>query len=170
MANPIPFIWEGDGFAPVNRFWQRKCDDLFVVGQRYALEEVHERSHASHAHYFSVLREIWMNLPDLETDRFPNVEKMRKTALIHTGYRTETQYVCASNAEADKLARDLRADDDYQIIVVRGDVVTRYRAKSQDHRSMDKAEFQKSKQDVLDWCAALIGVDPATLASVRETA
>lgn len=51
---PIPFTWTGDSFQPANRHWSRKCDERFVVGETYTMEEIHARSSATHAHYFAL--------------------------------------------------------------------------------------------------------------------
>lgn len=145
--------------VPASRHWQSECDRRFVVGERYTLEEIHARSHASHAHYFAVLKQIWESLPDELRPQFGNPEILRKHALIRTGYHTMQQHVCKSVAEAERLAAVIRPYDAYQIVMVESAVVTVYHAVSQDMRSMDKATFQASKDAVLNWCADLIGAD-----------
>lgn len=156
---PIIFRWEGDAMIPASRFWQRECDQRFVVGEHYSLEEIHARSHASHAHYFAVLKNIWDSLPDEARPQFGNAEILRKHALIRTGFHTMQQHVCKSAAEAERLAAVIKPYDAYQIVDTEGCVVTVYHAASQDMRSMDKATFQESKEKVLDWCADLVGAD-----------
>lgn len=159
MTTPIAVIWNGEAFEPANRFWSRKCDERFVVGQSYTMDEVHQRSQASHGHYFAVLHELWQSLPEHLTERWPTEEHLRKYALIKTGYHTMTQHVCETKAEAMRLRAILKDEDEYRIVLAEGTIVSVYRAKSQDLRSMDKKQFLASKQDVLDWCADLIGVD-----------
>lgn len=156
---PIMFHWDGEAMVPATPHWQRECDQRFVVGEAYTLEEIHARSHASHAHYFAVLKSIWDSLPDELRPQFGNPEILRKRALIRTGYHTMQQHVCKSAAEADRLAAVIRPYDDYQIVETQGCIVTVYHAFSQDMRSMDRAMFQESKERVLDWCADLIGAD-----------
>lgn len=160
MQSPIYFAWDGEHMVPASRIAARLCDERFVVGERYPLEEVHSRSSATHAHYFAVLKDLWLSLPDHLAEQYPSVEKLRKTALIRTGYHTKVQHVCKSAAEAERLASMIRPYDEYQIVLVEGVVVTVFRAMSQDHRSMDKATFQASKEAVLNWCADLLGIEP----------
>ena len=157
MTSPIALVWNGEAFEPANRFWSKKCDERFVVGQSYAMDEVHQRSHASHAHYFAALHDIWQSLPESMAEQFPTEDHMRKYALIRTGYRTTVQHVCKTNAEAERLAAAIRPYDTYQVVTVDGPIVTVHHALSQDMRSMNKGQFLMSKQDVLDWCGDLIG-------------
>lgn len=159
MTQPLPFIWTGDAFQPVNRHWARKCDERFVVGQSYTLDELHVRSTASHAHYFATLHDIWQSLPEHLSEQFPNEEALRKYALIRTGFCTMQQHVCTTKAEAVRLAAAIRPYDPYQVVTVKDSVVTVHHAISQDYRSMDKKTFAESKEKVLDWCSALIGAE-----------
>lgn len=163
MSEPVNLIWNGEAFEPANQFWARKCDERFTVGERYALDEIHARSHASHAHYFATLHDIWLSLPERFAPQFPTSEHLRKYALIRTGFHTTVQHVCKSAAEAARLAAVIRPYDTYQLVTVNGPIVTVAHALSQDMRSMDKATFQRSKEAVLEWCADLIGVDPSEL-------
>lgn len=160
-TSPIYFRWEGDSFVPSSGIARRLCDERFTVGEVYPLEEVHARSNASQGHYFAVLNQIWQSLPDKFASDFPTAEKLRKTALIKTGFHTKTQHVCKSNAEAIRLASMVRPYDEYQIVLVEGVVVSVYKAMSQDHVAMDRKQFQASKEAVLNWCADLVGVDRA---------
>lgn len=156
---PIMFQWQGDAMVPASRFWQSECDRRFVVGETVTMDEIHARSHATHAHYFATVKSIWDTLPDLLRPQYGNAEILRKTALIRTGYHTMAQHVCKSVAEAERLAAIIKPYDAYQIVDQQGAIVTVYHALSQDMRSMDKATFQASKEAVLAWCADLVGAD-----------
>lgn len=156
MTQPLPFIWTGEAFQPTNQHWAKKCDERFVVGQSYTLDEIHARSSATHAHYFAELHTIWQSLPERYAEQFPTEEHMRKYALIRKGFHTMTQHVCKTEAEAGRLAAAIRPYDSYQIVTVKDSIVTVYNALSQDYRSMDKRTFAESKEKVLDWCSALI--------------
>ncbi|WJR66996.1 hypothetical protein QTA58_22870 [Neorhizobium sp. CSC1952] len=160
MTQPLPFIWTGEAFQPVNRHWARKCDERFIVGETYTLDEVYVRSSATHAHYFATLHDLWQSLPEHLSEQFPTEEHLRKYALIRTGFHTMTQHACKSAAEAGRLAAAIRPYDTYQLVTVKDSIVTVYHAMSQDYRSMDKKKFQDSKEKVLDWCSALIGAEP----------
>lgn len=153
---PLPFTWTGDSFEPANRYYARKCDERFTVGQTYTLDEIHGRSSASHGHYFAALHEIWQSLPEHLSEQFPTEEKLRKYALIKCGYHTMMQHVCKSAAEAERLSAAIRPYDEYQLVLSRDNIVTVYHAISQDLRHMDKKAFQESKEAVLNWCNDLV--------------
>lgn len=159
MSQPIPFTWNGEAFEPANRAWARKCDERFTVGETYTLDEIHARSSATHAHYFATIHDIWQSLPDHLSEQYPNSEILRKHALIRTGFCTMQQHVCASKAEAERLAAVIKPCDPYQIVIRKDAVVTVYHAVSQDYRSMDKRTFAESKEKVLDWCYAQVGAE-----------
>ena len=156
MSILIPCEWDGEAFAPARGFG-RMCDQHFVIGERYVLEPVEDRSAKSHKQFFAAIREAWVNLPEHLADGIASPEALRKRALIMTGYRDETSIVCASAAEARRVAAFVRPTDEFSIVSVNGPVVIRWTAKSQSTRAMDKAMFQRSKSDVLDWISDLIG-------------
>lgn len=154
---PAPWIcqWNGDGFDVLRRQKER-ADKELVVGQRYVLEALEERSQASHGHYFAALTEAWVNAPHAITDRFPTPEAFRKYCLIMTGWRDEQSLVCSSRAEAMRIAAFIKPVDEFAVVSVNEAVVVRWTAKSQSYRAMGKAEFQKSKDSVLQFADDLI--------------
>lgn len=156
-------IWEGDAFRPASPYWGRQADKFYVVGEKYSMLPHFERSAASHAQYFAALNTAWQSLPEHLHEQFPNVEKLRKYALIKAGFADQRQHVCNSKAEAGRLAAFLKPIDDYAIVVENGSVVTIFTAKSQAYRAMGKVDFQRSKDEVLRIVAELIGTDAATL-------
>ena len=160
---PLLFMWEGDCFRPV-RHHAKQCDKRFVIGERYLLDEVQERSSKSHAQYFAAVGAAWQNLPDELAEKWPTSEHLRKHALIRCGFFDKTSLQASSRAKALRLAAYIRPMDDYAIITVSGSLVERYTAKSQSYRTMPKGEFQASKQAVLDWIASLIGTNAKALA------
>lgn len=157
-APPIVCQYDGEAFYPLKRF-RRECDDRFVVGERYVLEEVQQRSAASHRFYFAALNECWQSLPEHLAPRFPTSEHLRKHALIKAGYRDERSIVCASKAEAQRVAAFVRPMDDYAIVMVSGAIVTQYTAKSQSMKAMGKEAFRESMDAVLNVLAEMIGSD-----------
>lgn len=157
MHTPLPYRWDGESFTPVSPYWAREADKEFTVGEVYRLDVIEERSRASHAHFFASVTEAWRNLPERLADRFPSAEHLRKYSLIRCGYRDERSIVCASKAEAQRLAAFVKPMDDYAVVVARERVVTVWTAKSQSMRAMPKGEFQRSKDAVLDYLASLIG-------------
>ena len=88
---------------PLARF-RKLCNKQFVVGEVYCMVAQEERSAASHRQYFASLHDAWMNLPEATAEQFPSSEHLRKYALIQAGFRDERSIVCASKAEARRLA------------------------------------------------------------------
>lgn len=159
MSAPVPVIfqWDGEAMQALPRF-AKLCDRQFVVGQTYTLVVREERSTASHGHFFASVNECWKNLPEDEAERWPTAEHLRKWALVKTGYADERSIVCASAAEARRVAAFVRGFDEFAVIVASGPVVKVFTAKSQSERSMDKTEFQDSKTKVLELLSGMIGV------------
>lgn len=170
--NPIPimFRWDGEAMVPASGFWSRKADEQFVVGQRYRMVEESERSTVSHNHEFAWLTEAWNSLPDELLAQYPNSEILRKHALIAKGFCTMVQHACPTMAEAQRLAAILRPMDAYAVVIQRGNVVTVYHAASQSRRAMGAAQFQQSKQAIIEFVADLLQVDPATLGQQERAA
>lgn len=143
-------------------------DIIFVEGQSYTIEVHVPRSTKSHDHFHAAVREAWRNLPEGMAERFVDADHLRKFALIKAGWAKESTVVCANENAAIELAAIVGRIDGAAIVTVFGTVVTIATAKSQRMTgpdAMNKDDFQKSKQDVLDYVAALIGVDAATLSS-----
>jgi hypothetical protein len=163
---PIRFNWDGEAMTPATRYWAREADKRFVIGETYTMDEIHVRSHQTHAHYFACIKAAWESLPDDKRPQYPSAEHLRKLALIHTGFSTMVQHPCKSAAEAERLALVIKPYDTYQLVLIDPEtpsVVTVYHAISQDHRSMNKQQFQDSKEKVLNWIGDLIGADPTEL-------
>lgn len=157
---PLLFRYEGEGeFKPATDYWGRRADLSYVVGEVYRLVTFEERSQASHNHYFASLQNGFDNLPDTMRDQFPTAEHLRKKLLIRAGYADERSIVCASKAEAHRMAAFIRPIDEYAIVSVREAVVRVFTAQSQNMRAMGAKAFQESKQAVLDQLDDLLGVD-----------
>jgi len=169
-APPLFLEWDGEAFKPAGKYWQRVADEHFVVGERYRMLEENERSDASHKHEFAWLTEAWNSLPDELHAQYPNSEVLRKHGLIAKGFCTMTQHVCASKAEAERLATILKPYDAYAIVIARGNVVTVYTAISQSRRVMGAAQFQQSKTALMEFVGDLLGVDPETIGQVEKAA
>lgn len=169
MTAPAPILchWDGESFIPASPAWAKRADDRYVVGERYYVELSEERSINSHRHFFASIAEAWKNLPDDQAMRFPTPDHFRKHGLIMTGWRDERTFVCASHAEALRFAAFVRPMDEYAVIVVREAVVKVWTAKSQSTKAQGKKDFQKSKDDVLAWCAEQVGV---TADALRDNA
>lgn len=168
-APPVSCVWDGDAFVPLPRF-ARLCDKHFAVGESYPLIVHEERSQASHSHYFAALNEAWKNLREDVADRFPTSEHLRKWALVKAGFADERSIVCASKAEAQRVAAFISPMDDYAVIVVREATIKVFTAKSQSMRAMGKADFQASKEAVLDVISGMIGIKTGELKAHSEAA
>lgn len=167
MIPVLAFQWDGEAMVPRH---PKLADRHYVIGEVYQLEIREDRSAASHRHYFAAIKETHDNLPDEIAERLPTPEHLRKFALIRKGYRDERTIVCASKAEALRIASFIRPMDDFAIVTTDGATVTAWTAKSQSVRAMPRGEFQKSKDDVLDFLAGLIGTSPDELARHAEQA
>jgi hypothetical protein len=152
---PMLFEWTGEAMMPLRRF-HNIANAEFTVGERYRLEAQEQRSLISHNHYFATLQQIWESLPENYGDRIPSAEHMRKWALIRCGFRDERSIVCASKAEAGRVAAFVKPMDDFAIVVVNEATVSVYTAKSQSMKAMGAKEFQRSKEAVLDYCQGML--------------
>ena len=167
---PLSYRWSGDSFEVLPRH-QKQADKEFVVGEIYRLEQVHERSTATHNHEFAWLADAWKNLPE-RYDHEPwaqSPEHLRKYGLIMCKFCTTETFPCGSNAEALRWAARLRADDEYCIISVSGTVVHRFRAESQSKRAMGAKRFQASKSALMEFVSGLIGTTTTELANAELT-
>lgn len=167
MTAPLPYVYQGEGeFRALPRFASR-CDKEFVIGQSYLLEAREERSQVSHNHFFASVAEAWKNLPEHYGERFATPDHLRKYCLIKRGWHDQRSVVCASKAEAQRLAAFIKPIDEFAVVVASEAVVTVYTAKSQSMKAMGKKDFQRSKDDVLSEVAAMIGVAPDELERAR---
>lgn len=168
FVRPILFLWDGEAMQPAAPVFAKRCDEVFVIGQRYNLVEHEDRSDKTQGHQFAWIREAWQSLPERLAEQFPTPEHLRKRALIDCGFYDETIVDAGSNAAALRVAVIFKAIDDFAHVVVRGSLVVRRAAKSQSRRTMDRNEFAASKTAILDHIASLLEVDPATLARSRS--
>ena len=158
---PLYFSWDGERMVPLR---PKLADKEYIIGKRYRLGVIEERSPQSHSHFFAALHQVWLNLPEREAERFPTVESLRKYSLIKAGFCNERQIVCSSKAEAQRIAAFVDGMDQYALVIVKDNIVRHFTAKSQSFRSMGRVEFQRSKEAVLDYVSSLIGVKPQELA------
>lgn len=176
---PVVFEWkmvevvDADGVAsrrmamvPLKRYGN-VCARQFHEGEEYPLAPIEARSRASHNHFFSALNEGFESLPESET-RFPTSEHFRKWALVQEGFCSETNYVCDTPDHARRMAAIVRRLNEYVVIVVKGNIVRIFEAKSQSAASMGKEEFEASKKAVLDRLASMIGVSQGDLKKARS--
>ncbi len=167
MTAPRPIdVTRKDGVLVPRQKWL--FDRLFEEGKTYQIELFEPRSTKSQAHYFAVVNEAWKNLPEQLSAQHPDSEHLRKFALIKTGWCNKRNIVCETVEQAYAVAALAGQLDESAVVVVQGTVVTVATAKSQKMHgpgAMGREDFQKSKQDVLDYVAGLIGVNSSTLSS-----
>ncbi len=160
---PLLFSWDGEAMRPYGSIMAGRADDQFVVGEKYTLVQHEDRSQQSQGHYFSVLKEMWESLPEhLRGETWSeSPEHLRKFALIRCGFYDAQEFPCGTAAEAERWAARLKPMDEFSIVDVRGSMVRRFTAKSQSRAAMpQKGEFQRSKNQVIEYIASLIGTKP----------
>src|SRR5690606_5859628 len=105
MSAPLLFRYEGEGeFRTASEYWAKRADIAYVIGETYKLVEHRDRSQSSHNHFFALISEAWQTLPDHLLEEYPTAEHLRKKMLIRCGYADERSIVCASKAEAQRVA------------------------------------------------------------------
>jgi hypothetical protein len=145
MNAPVTFAWDGDAMVPLPRF-ARLCDRRFVVGETYPLDVAEPRSRASHNHYFAAIHDAWLNLREEFADDFPSDEHLRKWCLIRAGFCDKRSIVCASRAEAQRVAAFMKPMDPYAVVSVSEAVVTVYTAQSQSIKAMGAKVFRRASR------------------------
>lgn len=181
-SRPIVFKWmrvevidEEDGVArqamamvPHARF-DNIAKSQFHDGGEYPMVVQEARLRASHDHYFAAIKDGFESLPE-KVDvgygivRFKSTEHLRKWTLIETGWCKERDYEFVNEKMAKRFAAFfLEEVDEYARFKVDGRKLLIRTAQSQDHAHMDREAFEKSKKDVLDYIASLIGVPTSEL-------
>ena len=171
----IVYEWDGEAMVPLPRHMAQANED-FVVGYRYVLEAFtpqDQRSRRQHGFYFVQVNEYWQNLPE----RFHNqpwaasAEFLRHKALIDTGHFNVRTYHCKTNAEALRWVALLpmpvneKGEALYHERSVDSTVLVERTPKSQAYRTMKKAEFQKSSNDVLEFLSELVKAEVGEVAA-----
>jgi hypothetical protein len=159
MTAPLLYIWNGESMTPLPRF-AKEADRRFVIGENYALDEIEERSSPSHNHQFASLKEAWLQLPESIAPLYPSPEHLRKRALIEAGFFNEQIVDAGSHAAALRVAAAFRSREEFSVVSVSGSAVVIRSAKSQKRRLMEKDEFQRSKEAVLEIAWGLVGMKP----------
>jgi hypothetical protein len=164
MSAPLQYRYEGEGeFRAVSDYWKRRADKDFVIGEVYQMVEHHDRSQASHNQYFALIAEAWQSLPDHMLAEYPSPEVLRKKMLVRAGYADERSIVCASKAEAHRVAAFIKPMDEFAVVTVREAVVRIYTAQSQSMKAMGKQAFEQSKAKVIGAVADLLGIEAENL-------
>jgi len=154
----IPLIFMGDGeFRASSPYHVKRCAELYGQGEVVEVEEINDRSKASHKHYFAQLTDYWQTLPESLAQDFLSMDHLRKFCLIKAGYCTQHILRFRSKEEALEAESFISELDPYVLCEVIGTQLTVWRAKSQSMQAMKKDEFEKSKADTLDIAHKLVG-------------
>lgn len=139
-------------------------DRTFKPGKRYKLAEFRERSRQTHNHFFAAVQGYWENWPENYERDLPSADILRKHALIRTGHYVQAVMAHQSIEAATAYVRDFIRYVDYAegsiTSTALGTATVMRIAKTQRKDVMDDAEFQRSKTDVLEFCASVTGIPP----------
>lgn len=161
--------WDGDALTPTGHYGLSAAREAMEPGDVVIVEIDHPRSQNSHRHQFAEINEAWRHLPESlqEAPWAASPETLRKHALIATGYADTYSIDCGAKATAERVRMALASAEagkhGYAIAKVRGPLVVVWTPQSQSMRAMGGKRFQESKQAVLNWIAAQIGVDAEEL-------
>jgi hypothetical protein len=169
-APPILCVFKDGVFTPARSSAVSRAQRFYREGAEYALVEYQARSRRAHNFYFAAVEDAFRNLPEEWAQEFPTVEHLRKFCLIKTGFHHCDTIVCPDAASAERLVALARPMDEYGIVTSEGNVVRRFKAKSQSPRSMDRTEFRASADAVLDLLAKMIGTTRRALEHNAESA
>lgn len=110
--------------------------------------------------FFAQIRDAHANLPDHLRDRWPSSEHLRKHALIAAGHCDTAQVIAGSKRAALDVAALIKSMDRYRIVVVEGDVLTVYTARSMARRFLLKPQFREVVDKVMVWITQQTNIDP----------
>lgn len=170
----IRAVWRGQHFVPAGRFAMSECQNRFSAGQVVELDVDPGRSKKSHAHAFAFIGTAWANMPETLVDApyAKSKETLRKHALCATGHCDTEMIVCEDHRRALRMAAIMSKIatrmNGYALTEVKGLLVYCHTPHSQSLKAMGKDRFQKSKQDILEWMADLIGVPSDVLAKMGK--
>lgn len=165
MTEAFSFQWREGVMVPLHRGGAAR---KFRENAIYWLQEAPlvEATDRSRRHQFAILNKAWASLPEELKDTYPNVEALRKRALIAAGFFDEVAIEGVTPEQAGALVASLRRKDVFSHVRIQGDCVFQRTAKSQ--KTMERDDFERSKQKILEIAAELIGVDVETLLEQGE--
>lgn len=161
--------WDGETLTPTGHYGLSAAREAMEPGDVVIVEIDHPRSQSSHRHQFAEINEAWRHLPESlqEAPWAASPETLRKHALIATGFADTYSIDCGAKATAERVRMALASAEagkhGYAIAKVRGPLVVVWTPQSQSMRAMGGKRFQESKQAVLNWIAAQIGVETEEL-------
>jgi|GEM_PF-580681 len=170
----IRCVYTGQSLVPDGNYSTAQLADRLGEGEVVAVDLDPDRSSKSHRHAFAFVGQAWYNLPEnLRGAPYAvSALTLRKHALIATGHCDVSMIALGSESRAERVAafvdQTARRLSGYAITTVEGPVVYCSTPHSQSNAAMGAETFQKSKQDILEWLADLIGVEPEELAKMGQ--
>ena len=157
------FMWNGEAMIPARA---KAADKEYVIGRRYWLEEVSDRSWISHRHEFAwIKRGSGQSAGELRR-HVPVAGASAQGGADRNQLAPRDDHRRREPGGGGARGGLRRGEDEFARVVVRGSTVVIQKARSQrmhGHDRMDKAEFQQSKDDILGWISELLGVAPERL-------
>jgi hypothetical protein len=148
--------------------------DRLGEGQVVNIDLDPERSTKSHNHQFGFVGTAWDNLPEnTKHEKWAmNTTTLRKYALIQTGHCDTEMMAMGSETRALRMqavmSRIATRMEGFAITNIEGTVVYCHTPHSQSLKAMGGERFKRSKQDILEFLANLIGVSPKELAQMGK--
>lgn len=170
----IRAVWTGKSLIPDGNYAMAQICDRLGEGQVVNIDLDPERSTKSHKHQFAFVRTAWMNLPEhhLGTPYAVSTEALRKHALIATGYCDTDMIAVGDERRAERVAsfteRLAVRMHGYALTNIEGTVVYCHTPHSQSLKAMGGEAFKRSKQDMLEYLADMIGVTADELAKMGK--
>ena len=170
----IRAVWTGQSFIPDGNYAVAQVNDRLGEGQVVNLDVDPERSRRSHNHAFAFVHTAWMNLPEhhLGKPYAATADTLRKYALIRTGHCDTQLIACGTEERAERVAGVVSTVasrlSGYAIAEVSGPLVSVFTPHSQSLKAMGGERFKVSKQDILEYLADMIGVQPNELAKMGK--
>jgi hypothetical protein len=155
MKQEISVTWDGEALRPTR---SKDADAMLVIGEKYTVSFMDQRSAQSHRFYFADLQNAYDTLPENIAAQFENVEHFRARGLIECGFYNQREFICSSRREADRIVKFLSTGAGYAVFSVTHCAIVERTPKSQSMRAMGKADFEASKRAVLEWAWGMVGL------------
>lgn len=172
--NLVRVYFDGDALRPDGQYATEQLRERLGAGEALLIDIEPSRSKRSHGHQFAFVNTAWKNLPEAlkGVPYAATAETLRKHALIATGHCNASMVAVGEHDRAERIAALVHTVAEqvngYAVTEAKGSVVWCFTPVSQSEKAMGKEEFQRSKTDILNWLADLIGVAPEELSSMGK--
>lgn len=134
-----------------------------ISGDLFSADQMRKR-------FFACLRDAHANLRPEHLQRWPDSEALRKSALISVGHCDVATICAGSKKAAIEFSTYLHSRDRYCLVMVSGDVLMVYTARSMSRRMLPKKEFMEVAEKVFAFIAGQTGIDPGQSFEGRSAA